>query len=424
MRGPVAGAELIVPFALFAGIIFAGVLSHRLFQRTGIPDVIPLLGLGVLLGPVTGLVTPQEVGFLAPFIGAFALLIILLEGGLELNFHHVVAKARATTLLTFVSLAITTLVAAGIAWGFGLPFWPHGILLGLILAPLSASVLVPMLGALRMKAETRAILSLEATLGEAIAIVVLFAAAEAALHGGLDVTSTARELSSTFGIGAGVALAIGLVWLELLRYLGRTPYSYMVTLAAAVGVFALIQFLGGNGYVGVLVFGLVLSNAREITAHLPPALRATVNVGDTVRWMNTEVTFFVRTFFFVYLGMLLSPAAFAPSMLVLAAVLLGGIVVARVLSVALLVKLRPAEKADADLLAVLVPRGLATAVLAAVPLTLGMQGANLFVDVASVLIVLTNIAMTAGVVALKRTSTKLPEPAETAPNSGAVAGDG
>lgn len=105
----------------------------------------------------------------------------------------------------------------------------------------------------------------------------------------------------------------------------------------------------------------------------------------------------MRTFFFVYLGLVLGPGA--TERVLQAAVLLGAVVAARAAAVALPVRLRPSERQDADAL-VMVPRGLATAVLAATPLAFGVAGSELLVALASVPIVPPNLAATVGLVAL------------------------
>ena len=62
-------------------------------MRTKIPSVLLLIGIGVILGPLTGWVTSDSLISIAPFFGTMALLIILFEGGLELDIRIVLSQA-------------------------------------------------------------------------------------------------------------------------------------------------------------------------------------------------------------------------------------------------------------------------------------------------------------------------------------------
>lgn len=398
-----AGPELLLPLTLFAGTIFAGVLAHRAFQSSGVPDVLVLMGLGLLLGPLLGLLDPGALRAYGPLMGAFALLVILLEGGLHLKFKAVRTQARAAFSLALASGVLTALGVAAVAAVGGLGFWPLGLLLGVAVAPIGPAVVIPLLASMRTAPATRAIVTVECTVDEGFAVVGVFALAEMAALGAFDLPMVAEKLAATFGLGVLAALLGAMAWLRVLRLLGHdAPYSYMVTLAAAVALFAGIQALGGNGFVGVLVFGLALGNANALQHRLPRLLRGEAPVNGNLRGMNTEVSFLVRTLYFVYLGLTLSLAAFTPPSLLLASLLLGAIVGARALAVRLVAHLHPREGLDVQLLSVMVPRGLAAAVLATVPLSFGVPGSERLVQVVSILIVLTNLAMTVGLVALRR----------------------
>ena len=57
--GPIASAHVIL---LAAGVvIFLGVAGEAFFKKTGIPDVAFLMILGVIIGPVFGIIQPEAV---------------------------------------------------------------------------------------------------------------------------------------------------------------------------------------------------------------------------------------------------------------------------------------------------------------------------------------------------------------------------
>ncbi|MFB5616362.1 MAG: peptidase, partial [Nitrosopumilus sp.] len=73
-NGPIAEAHVIL---LAAGVvIFLGVAGEAFFKKTGIPDVAFLMILGVIIGPVFGLIQPEAVIQVVPYFAALALIII------------------------------------------------------------------------------------------------------------------------------------------------------------------------------------------------------------------------------------------------------------------------------------------------------------------------------------------------------------
>ena len=77
--------------------------------------------------------------------------------------------------------------------------------------------------------------------------------------------------------------------------------------------------------------------------------------------------FFVRTFFYVYLGLLFNFASFTLTQVATALGIIVIIVVVRRLTSLLAYKIGDLDREDADALFSLMPRGLASAVLATVP---------------------------------------------------------
>ena len=69
---------------LFIGIIlFLGQVFSSLFEKTRLPDVLPLMILGMILGPVTGLVRPEMFGDAGQIFTTLALIVVLFQSGME-----------------------------------------------------------------------------------------------------------------------------------------------------------------------------------------------------------------------------------------------------------------------------------------------------------------------------------------------------
>lgn len=79
-------------------------LSHFLsmeFRKTNIPDVLVLMVVGILIGPVFGIITPEDFGKVGPVIATIALVVILFEGGTSLNLEVLGKSLKTTGLLAF-----------------------------------------------------------------------------------------------------------------------------------------------------------------------------------------------------------------------------------------------------------------------------------------------------------------------------------
>ncbi len=71
------------PILLLAAsvVIIMGVLGEAFFKKTGIPDILFLMILGIIIGPVLGIIQPEAVLQIVPYFAAVALIIIMLMVG-------------------------------------------------------------------------------------------------------------------------------------------------------------------------------------------------------------------------------------------------------------------------------------------------------------------------------------------------------
>ena len=70
-------------------VIILGVLGEAFFKKTGIPDILFLMILGIIIGPVLGIIQPEAVLEIVPYFAAVALIIIMFDGGLNLSLIHI-----------------------------------------------------------------------------------------------------------------------------------------------------------------------------------------------------------------------------------------------------------------------------------------------------------------------------------------------
>jgi len=439
-REPVRFVDIITAFVAVGAIIFVGFFASLVFERTKIPDLIWLIILGLVLGPVlaaffqVSLIPSDLLRLVTPYFAALALMIILFDGGLNLNLREVVSHAGASVLHTaitwFGSVSVITLVSIVL---LGYPFW-IGVLLGAILGGTSSAVVIGVVRRMSIGEDSRTILILESTMTDVLCIIGALTVI-GILRGGGTLMGAIGGIATAFLVALGLGAIAGLLWLRVLSGMQGKPFGFMITIAALFLLYAGTEFLGGSGGMAALVFGLVLGNHGQIGKVFK--VRAPFRVDDTFKQFHAEISFVIRTFFFVFLGFsftlpfavewaVQSPLPVFSLLnntfwLVLVAIVLVflGIWGTRVLASVVTSRTRPTTSEDRKALTVVMGRGLAAAVLASVPFAISaftdptnaeygsyhntMAPFEIpFLTISFIIILMTVVATTAGVVAFER----------------------
>ena len=82
-------------------------VANRLSRWTRVPDVIVLLGNGILLGPVLHWVDVVRFGAITQGFGTLALILILFAAGLELDLRHALKQFWGAMVLSLLSYGLT-----------------------------------------------------------------------------------------------------------------------------------------------------------------------------------------------------------------------------------------------------------------------------------------------------------------------------
>ncbi|MBI4362337.1 MAG: cation:proton antiporter [Euryarchaeota archaeon] len=402
-------------------IVLAFAVNYR-FRRAGAPDIIFLLLLGVLLGPILGLLDRGVLLQASPLVTAVALVVILLEGGLTMNPGEVSRGGPRGVLLAVV--AVLFAAAASALAGVLLFSWDPmvGFLFGLAVAPTGTIVVIALSRQLPIREDASAAIVFETSINDVLAILMVFAVLDSLVVGGPSVGSFLQTLFGQFSLGAALGVMGGVAaWLALERVRGQ-PYSYMLTLATAFIIYSASEITGGSGPVGVLAFGLVLGNPAGVLRRLgrapapvlssPSEATAAKHAGPgelepAIRAYHSEATFLVRSFFFVFVGAL--AAVSSPWVLAYGAVLTLVLLASRYLAVLLCTAGSPLRESRA-LMTILMPKGLSTAVVATILLSFGSrhpdiispQVATMMSDMVFAIIILSFILAIAGANLLTR----------------------
>jgi Na+:H+ antiporter len=391
-------------FALLGVIIFIGFFGSVVFQRTRIPDLPVLLFVGILLGPVLHLMDPAQLAGFTPYFATFAMIMILFDGGMALDLRSILRQFTGAVLLAMLGFLTTGALTTLIAWLFGYPI-PLGLLLGAILGGTSGAIIMPLVSQMRISEDSKTILSLESSLTDILCVVIAVSLVHLIPTGHSEWITPLQDLLGRFIIGILMGAACGIGWSKFLERLQRPQFSYMLTVAVLFLLFSLAEFIRGNGAMASLVFGLILGNYKRFPSLFGTAMAANTNE-TTIRWFHGELAFFIRTFFFVYIGLIFSVGHLGPKTLLLSLLIFGAIVASRFLAAQLLVWGYRDRKSEQMILWLMTARGLAAAVLAPLPAAAGIPGTEAFVNIVLLIIFMTNLLTAFGVTWTERAAPK------------------
>ncbi len=299
-------ADAIMVFSIAGVIIAVGFLSNLLLRKTGLPSSLFLILIGIILGPILRVFSPEDVDPITPFLTTLTLMMILFEGGLNMDIYKVISqsfRAAVLAVLYVVSAAAFVTLFAYFLLGFQ---WVEALMLGPMTAGTSSVVIIPLVSKLNANKDVEVTLSLESTITDVLNIVLVLAILQTYVSGLVNISQTAITIVGKFAIGAAFGALVGVVWIRILYLVRKEEYTYMLTLAVLMGSYAASEMLGGSGPLTALLFGLTLGNDREIFQKLKVKLDLAYlsEIKAFMKRSQAELAFLIRSFFFVFLGLI------------------------------------------------------------------------------------------------------------------------
>ena len=351
--------------AIVGLLIFAAHLFTSLFSKRRIPDVLFLIIIGLVIGPVLHWITPEMLGGVGRIFTGITLVLILFQSGLQLSFNSIVSSIRSTTLLTLANYIATTVIIWLIGW---LVFSINplvSIMLGTILGGTASAVVGPMVEQLHMTEKSRAILILEAALGNVLSIVLALAILKAIQLGTVEVGSIVGQIFSSFVLSIIMGILGAIFWAFILDKVRLIKNSILTTPAFVFIIYGINEWMGYSGAIAALAFGICLANIERICGSWLKRFvkKEPTQLNDTEKSLFSEITLLLKTFFFIFVGISIQLTEFKPIIIGL------GITVVLYIMRIFVVRFSVLEKyhipnLDKIYMAVLNPKGLTAAVIA------------------------------------------------------------
>lgn len=262
-----------------AGIIILGILAQWVAWKLKLPAILPLILIGLIVGPISTIYTHDGTKLLEPiwtgskglFPGdllfnfvSLAISIILFEGGLTLKKDEILNVGPVILKLITVAVIITFL-GSGIATHFIFDLsWEISFLFAALIIVTGPTVITPILRNIPLKKDLSAILKWEGILIDpigALFAVLVFEFIRVDHQSGFTQTALIEFVKivifgGTFGFTFAHALGFAIKKKVIPHYLLN-----VFTLAIVLGVFVLSEtFAHESGLLAVVVMGLVLGN--------------------------------------------------------------------------------------------------------------------------------------------------------------------
>jgi cell volume regulation protein A len=272
-----------------------------------------MLGFGIILGPVLEYFDKELFLLLSPLMSTIALSIILFDAGLNVGITMLMKAMSKATILS-ISTILSVIIAVGYTLHFFMPssfILYEGMLLGAMIGGTSTIAVFGVLDGLNKLIPnmegTRLILMMESIISDPICIISSITLIRMIMMPGVSIVDSLIDIVYTFVLSSAVGLTIGLMWAEVLDKLRGRSLNYIMTLAILFPTYIVAErIIGeGGGPMAALTFGLMLNNYNLILRKIGVKKRTAID-RKRLREFHEEITYLIKSFFFVYIGLIVT----------------------------------------------------------------------------------------------------------------------
>ncbi|WP_159449607.1 sodium:proton antiporter [Demequina sp. NBRC 110057] len=256
-------------------ILAAGLAAQLLAARLRIPAIVVLIATGLILGPISGIVTvPAGSEEVSALIG-LGVAVVLFEGAMDLRFGEIERVGKGIRRLTLIGPPVAMILGALAAHYVGGLEWPVAWVLGALLVVTGPTVIIPLLRQANLNKESSSLLKWEGIINDPIGVLLAMLTlqyiliTDAGVDGDLEFISRGLGIASVITtlvgaivvavvLGAGLGYAIGIVFRR-----GWVPAHLKspLLLVAVLVISSLADVVvDESGLLAVTLMGIVLGN--------------------------------------------------------------------------------------------------------------------------------------------------------------------
>lgn len=359
-------------------LVFAAHWFAEIFSKKRIPDVLMLMFIGIVIGPLLKLVDADKLSTIGNVFGQLTLVTLLFESGTELSFKTLADSIKNTVTLTIVNF-IGTFVAIGILGWLVLGMDPGiSFMLGAALGGSSSAVAIPLVKQISIGEKSKTILILESAFSAILCIVVALAIFESYKYGEFRIGIIFGQVFSSFLLASLIGLLGSIFWSMVLDKVRTINNSIFTTPAFVFIIYGINEILGYSGIISALAFGIGLANMdmihhrwlKKFTKRRPTLLN------PMEKTLFSELVFLMKTFFFVYVGISIKFDSLTSLLIGLGISVILIILRIPIVRISLPSDINNVSNKDRAFLSMMIPRGLAAAVLATMISQSGLAGSD------------------------------------------------
>ena len=297
-------------------LVIFSYLFDAIARKTKFPSVILLMFTGIIIRAITNLYGFTDFAFLdklIPVLGTVGLILIVLEGALELD----IKREKLPVILKgfFAAALILILNIIPVSWAFeNILNLEHktAIIFAIPLAIISSAVAIPSAAGLLNREKEFVVY--ESTFSDILGIMIFNYAIRQ-----FESNQTLISAESIVALGLqiiGVIVVSLIITYLLFQLLQKIEHhvKFFLILALLVLVYAFGKFFHLPALVTIFIFGLFLSNVKAL---LPGFMQRYLDLNQTEKGLHefhiltAESTFLVKTFFFLFFGFSISLVEFS-----------------------------------------------------------------------------------------------------------------
>jgi cell volume regulation protein A len=247
-------------------ILACGLFARLLADIVRLPEIVLMVGLGVLIGPSALDIADAPIGSVGvELILTVGVGFILFYGGLSLSLHVLRTVSIGLSLLVLPGVILTAFVTGIAAMvAFGLPV-ESGFLMGAVLAPTDPAILIPLFSRMRVRPKVAQTVIAESAFNDPTGAILALAIAGVVVTGHASVTSELVSFVRNLGSSAAIGIVVGFVLAATVSStrigIWRESPAIAALVAVSAGYFSL-ETIDGSGYLGAFVAGLIVGNMQ------------------------------------------------------------------------------------------------------------------------------------------------------------------
>jgi len=270
-------------------VALAAVASYLNYRYIKLPTTIGVMLVAlvaslalVLVGPYTGGVREQAATLVSQIdfnqvVLHGMLAFLLFAGSIQVSLEELAREWLPVALLAFFGTLVSTCIVGAVTWlvlgwlGLGIPFL-HALLFGALISPTDPIAVLGIMKSVGAPRRLEVQVAGESLFNDGLAVVVFLVLLQlAGLDGGAAGSGTTEPVAIEVGevamllleeVGGALVLALtaGMVAYQMLRRVDNYQVEILLTLALAMGLYALADALHLSAPIAVVIAGLFVGN--------------------------------------------------------------------------------------------------------------------------------------------------------------------